>query len=115
MPRGRSPNREKAFELWKKSDGKRLLLDIAEELGVNPNYLTSVFNKDENISIKKYILLEKIRRSQNLLKYSDYNIQEIGFYLGFSSQSHFTRKFQEIAGMTPNEYRRKYGYTEKWK
>ena len=62
--------------------------DIAEELGVNPNYLTSVFNKDENISIKKYILLEKIRRSQNLLKY---------------------------AGMTPNEYRRKYGYTEKWK
>ena len=89
--------------------------DIAEELGVNPNYLTSVFNKDENISIKKYILLEKIRRSQNLLKYSDYNIQEIGFYLGFSSQSHFTRKFQEIAGMTPNEYRRKYGYTEKWK
>ena len=89
--------------------------DIAEELGVNPNYLTSVFNKDENISIKKYILLEKIRRSQNLLKYSDYNILEIGFYLGFSSQSHFTRKFQEIAGMTPNEYRRKYGYTEKWK
>lgn len=89
--------------------------DIAEELGVNPNYLTSVFNKDENISIKKYILLEKIRRSQNLLKYSDYNIQEIGFYLGFSSQSHFTRKFQEIAGMTPKEYRRKYGYTEKWK
>lgn len=89
--------------------------DIAEELGVNPNYLTSVFNKDENISIKKYILQEKIRRSQNLLKYSDYNIQEIGFYLGFSSQSHFTRKFQEIAGMTPNEYRRKYGYTEKWK
>ena len=46
---------------------------------------------------------KKIRRSQNLLKYSDYNIQEIGFYLGFSSQSHFTRKFQEIAGMTPNE------------
>lgn len=35
MPRGRSPNREKAFELWKKSDGKRLLRDIAEELGVS--------------------------------------------------------------------------------
>ena len=89
--------------------------DIADKLGVNPNYLTSVFNKSEKIPLKKYILQEKIRRSQNLLKYSDYHIQEIGFYLGFSSQSHFTRQFQEITGMTPNEYRRKYGYTEKWK
>lgn len=89
--------------------------DIAEKLQVNPNYLTSVFNKSENISIKKYILQEKIRRSQNLLKYSDYHIQDIAFYLGFSSQSHFTRMFQEITGMTPNEYRKKYGYIEKWK
>lgn len=89
--------------------------DIADKLGVNPNYLTSVFSKSEKKSLKKYILQEKIRRSQNLLKYSDYHIQEIGFYLGFSSQSHFTRKFQEITGMTPNEYRKKYGYTENWK
>lgn len=89
--------------------------DIADKLGVNPNYLTSVFNKSEKISLKRYILQEKIRRSQNLLKYSDYHIQEIGFYLGFSSQSHFTRQFQEITGMTPNEYRKKYGYKEKWK
>ena len=89
--------------------------DIADKLGVNPNYLTGVFNKSEKLSLKKYILQEKIRRSQNLLKYSDYHIQEIGFYLGFSSHSHFTRKFQEITGMTPNEYRKKYGYTENWK
>lgn len=89
--------------------------DIAKDLQVNPNYLSDVFNKYENTTIKKYILYEKIRRSQNLLKYSDYNIQEIAFYLGFSSQSHFTRRFQEITGISPNEYRKKYGYREKWK
>ena len=89
--------------------------DIAESLNVNPNYLSDLFSKSEHMSIKKYMLQEKIRRSQNLLKYSDYHIQEIGFYLGFSSQSHFTRMFQEITGMNPNEYRRKYGNREKWK
>lgn len=89
--------------------------DIAHELQVNPNYLTYIFSKSESMTIKKYILYEKIRRSQNLLKYSDYNIQEIAFYLGFSSQSHFTRRFQEITGISPNEYRKKYGYGEKWK
>lgn len=89
--------------------------DIAENLRVNPNYLSSVFRTSENITIKKYILQEKIRRSQNLLKYSDYRIQEIGFYLGFSSQSHFTRSFEEVTGIKPNEYRRIYGNREKWK
>ncbi len=89
--------------------------DIAESLQVNPNYLSHVFSMSEKTSIKKYILQEKIRRSQNLLKYSDYRIQEIGFYLGFSSQSHFTRIFQEITGMKPNEYRKKYGNQENWK
>lgn len=89
--------------------------DIAESLQVNPNYLSSVFSMSENVTIKKYILQEKIRRSQNLLKYSDYRIQEIGFYLGFSSQSHFTRSFEEVTGIKPNEYRRIYGNREKWK
>lgn len=36
MPRARSPNRERAFQLWLKSDGKRELKDIAAELGVSP-------------------------------------------------------------------------------
>ena len=46
MPRGRSPNREKAFELWKKSGGKRLLRDIAEELGVSETMVRKWKNQD---------------------------------------------------------------------
>lgn len=37
MARTRNPNRDKAFHLWKESDGSRLLKDIAEELGVTAN------------------------------------------------------------------------------
>ena len=65
------------------------ITDIAKHLNVNPDYLSHLFKKQENITIKRYILKEKIRRSRNLLQYSDYSIQEISFYLGFSSQSHF--------------------------
>lgn len=36
MPRTRSPERQKAFELWIKSKGQRELKDIAAELGVSP-------------------------------------------------------------------------------
>ncbi|MDQ0816059.1 uncharacterized protein YjcR [Bacillus pumilus] len=37
MARARNPNRDKAFQLWKESDGSRLLKDIAGELGVTAN------------------------------------------------------------------------------
>lgn len=36
MPRARSPNRDKAFQLWIDSQGRRELKDIAAELGVSP-------------------------------------------------------------------------------
>lgn len=90
------------------------IADIAEYLHVNADYLSHLFRTQEKVTIKRYILQEKIRRSQNLLRYSDYRIQEIGFYLGFSSQSHFTKTFQEIVGMTPNEYRKQFNNREKW-
>lgn len=35
MPRARSPNRDKAFQLWIDSQGRRELKDIAAELGVS--------------------------------------------------------------------------------
>lgn len=46
MPRARSPNREKAFELWAKSDGKRQLKDIAAELGVSDVQVRKWKNQD---------------------------------------------------------------------
>lgn len=36
MPRARSPDRDKAFNLWIESKGQRELKDIAAELGVSP-------------------------------------------------------------------------------
>ena len=91
------------------------ITDIAKHLKVNPDYLSHLFKKQENITIKRYILKEKIRRSRNLLQYSDYSIQEISFYLGFSSQSHFCKVFQEMTGETPGRYRKQFVHRTKWK
>lgn len=91
------------------------ITDIAKHLNVNPDYLSHLFKKQENITIKRYILKEKIRTSRNLLQYSDYTIQEISFYLGFSSQSHFCKVFQEMTGETPGRYRKQFVHRTKWK
>jgi phage terminase small subunit len=47
VARARSPNRDKAFELWKESGGKRVLKDIAAELNVTDTQVRKWKNQDK--------------------------------------------------------------------
>jgi phage terminase small subunit len=47
MPKERSPNRDKAFELWKSSNGSLKLKDIAEQLGVSDTQIRKWKNQDK--------------------------------------------------------------------
>lgn len=47
MPRARSPNRDKAFEFWIASEGRRELKDIAGELGVSQEQVRKWKHADE--------------------------------------------------------------------
>lgn len=91
------------------------IVEVARQFNVNPDYLSHLFSVHEKMTFRHYVLNEKIDRSKNLLKYSDYKIQEIGFYLGFSSQSHYTKVFKDFTGMKPSEYRKAYGNQTEWK
>ena len=47
MPRQRSPNRDKAYQLWRESDGTMLLKDIASQLGVSESQIRKWKNQDK--------------------------------------------------------------------
>jgi len=47
MPRARSPNRDKAYLLWKSSKGKKKNKEIAEELGVSEKLISRWKQEDE--------------------------------------------------------------------
>lgn len=47
MPRQRSPNRDKAFEIWKESEGKKPLVEIAKELGIKDTQVRKWKSQDE--------------------------------------------------------------------
>lgn len=82
--------------------------DIAKSIGVSPNYLSEQFSQSEGITLKQYILDEKIKSSEYLLKYTDYSLQEISSFYAFSSQSRFSAYFQRRNGITPAKYRKMY-------
>lgn len=91
--------------IFKHLHEKILIQDIAEELHLNPNYLSDIFKKYEGTTIAAFILNEKIELAKNLLTYSHYHYSEIAAYLGFSSQSYLGLQFRKSTGMTLKEYR----------
>ena len=83
------------------------MTQVSEKLGISYSYLAAKFRRAEGISLKKYLIQEKLRAAENLLKYSDADVGEIADYLSFSSASSMCAAFKEQYGMTPLNYRKK--------
>lgn len=92
--------------IYKHLHGHIKLADIAAHLGVTPEHLSRTFHAAEGITLKQYIIEERINRAKNLLRFSDYSVTDIASYLAFSSASHFTEVFKSATGKTPTVYRR---------
>ncbi|NLL30155.1 MAG: helix-turn-helix transcriptional regulator [Clostridiales bacterium] len=93
--------------LYLNIEGQISLEEICEKLNISVGYASSSFKKQKGISIMQYLRKIKIERAKTLLLTSDKTILEISILLGFHDQSHFTRTFKKIAGMSPTEYRNK--------
>jgi AraC-like DNA-binding protein len=78
---------------------------IADQLNMNYHYLSSLFSSVENITIEHYIILQKIERAKELLKYNEYTLSEITYKLGYSSVQHLSNQFKKVTGMTASQFR----------
>lgn len=107
---GSNPRIEQCKDyIFRHLHGKISVQDIAEEVFLNPNYLSELFRQQEGITLTAFILKEKVNLTKNLLIYSPYTYSEIAAYLGFSSQSHLGKTFKKYTGLTMKQYRDRYG------
>lgn len=79
---------------------------LADKVFVHPNYLSSLFKKEVNISLFEYILKRKVEQSIYYIKYTDMPLVEIANKFHFCSQSYYIKIFKKYLGVTPNWYRR---------
>lgn len=79
--------------------------DIARALFISRSRLSVKFKEETNENLVDFILKEKTEEAKRLLRYTDKTSVAISAYLGFSSQSHFSKVFKKYTGKTPNEYR----------
>jgi AraC-like DNA-binding protein len=62
----------------------------------------------QSVGTTFYNLLDEVRQNlaQKYLREPDNSITEIGYLLGFSESSAFSRAFKRWMGVTPSEYRK---------
>lgn len=84
--------------------------DLAAVSCVAKSYLIRLFTSALHVSPIRYVNRKKIERAQLMLMTESIPVKEVAYRLGFDDHSYFIRLFRQIAGLTPNEYRRRYGY-----
>ncbi|OGV49958.1 MAG: hypothetical protein A2X49_00680 [Lentisphaerae bacterium GWF2_52_8] len=87
---------------------KQLRLEqLAKKTGLQKNYLCRVFKNYTGKSIFDYLLERRLQSAMISLRERGDKIASIAFENGFQDLSFFNRKFREIVGQTPSQYRRR--------
>ena len=83
------------------------LADLAEMLGVNPNYLSGVLKKNLHATFREQLTEKRLTEAEILLRlHPGLSVGEIAFRCGFSDSNYFSALFHRKRGMTPTGYRR---------
>jgi len=97
----------KSIRLMSESVGAELELDlIARESGLSRPHFYRLFRTQTGVTPHLYLNTLMMEQALDALVATEAPIADIGFDLGFSSQSAFTRFFAANVGTAPTEYRR---------
>ena len=87
---------------------KGLSLDIlSRETGLSKFYISKVFSNKIKISFPNYISFLRVSAAKSMLRSTDLSIQQISEKIGFATVRNFSRKFSEVTGLSPSEYRKR--------
>jgi len=78
---------------------------LSEKLGYNYNYLSSIFFKQNNVTIQEYVIKIKIERVKELLMMGEHTLTEISYLLQYSSCAHLSNQFKKVTGLPPSHFK----------
>lgn len=81
------------------------LVNVAEYLGIHPNYLSKVFKQTEGIAFTDYVCDCKMQEAKRLLLETNLKIYIIAEKLHYYDTGYFIRIFKKYYGASPNQFR----------
>ena len=78
---------------------------LVEKLGVSYQHLSKIFSASEEITLEKYIILQKIERIKELIYQDEYTLSEIAYMMDYSSVQYLSNQFRKITGLSVSEFK----------
>ena len=85
-------------------------INSASRLHVSDKYLSARFIRETGRTLSDEINQARIEKAKLYLQYTDFSIEEIAEKTGFCSQNYFSRRFKDIIGMSPTQFRQRERY-----
>jgi len=87
------------------SDAGLDLRQVASKLSVSPTRLSSILNRQVNISFRQMLRQIRIEKAKRLLATHRFSVKEVARRVGFSDSHYFSRTFKELTGSNPTQYK----------
>jgi AraC-like DNA-binding protein/quercetin dioxygenase-like cupin family protein len=84
------------------------LADVAAAAGVSEFHCIRLFRRATGVPPYAYLDLLRVARAKGLIE-RGMAISQVAYAAGFSDQSHLTRRFKRVVGVTPGAYARRTG------
>ncbi len=85
---------------------KLSLHELSRELNIHPVHLSKSFSRYFQCTLGEYVRSVRVERSLAFMSRRNLSLTEIAVSCGFADQSHFTRSFKRIMGLSPSTYRK---------
>jgi AraC-like DNA-binding protein len=86
--------------------GKLSLQKVAAELDLSVSHFSRAFRISIGLPPHQWLLHQRVKAAKQLMSVRDLPLTEVAMSAGFANQSHFTRVFSSIAGVSPAVWRR---------
>ncbi|MGJ8744654.1 helix-turn-helix transcriptional regulator [Polaribacter sp.] len=80
------------------------LQDLANEIGLNIKKLKEGFKQIYGDTVYSFLFDYKMEHARRLLESNQFNVNEVGVKVGYSTSSHFIAAFKKKFGTTPKKY-----------
>ena len=82
------------------------LSSVAEYVGLNERYLSTLFSREEGETFISYLTTLRMQKAKELLKGTAFKVYEVAQMCGYQNSEHFNKTFKKLYGVSPTEYRK---------
>jgi AraC family transcriptional regulator len=83
------------------------ILDLATLTSMSESHFSRSFKQSMGIAPYRYLMQQRVERAKQLLEQQSIAISTISLDCGFANQTHLTKVFRQMTGVTPKAYQKR--------